>query len=129
MLVKIILLLALALVAAYFWRATKGAKSQPTHNLPMPSSKPSPYRSVNITPGKNPCQAVLTYQNKDLLMHEAPTLPVPGCDAKLCGCKFLRYEDRRKDDRRAGQNTAATEILAEHDNQRQRKDRRKPKSF
>ncbi len=133
MLIQIFLFLGLALVVAYFWRASKNVKQKPqpvsrkSSKTPNPKPAQSHFRSVVIAPGLNPCKAIYAYKGKHLLMNEAPTLPIKACDAKLCGCKFIRYDDRRTEDRRTVMKAAANQILSEHNNKRERKDRRKPK--
>jgi len=42
-------------------------------------------------------------QGHRYLAGQAPQLPLPGCDARNCGCRYERHGDRRaKDERRIG---------------------------
>ncbi len=83
------------------------------------------YKCVEIKAGLMACKAVGAYKSKRLLLSESPTLPVPGCNSKECVCKFIRYDDRRKGDRRSQGATAASHILLDQNNKRIRTDRRK----
>ncbi|MDX1914768.1 MAG: hypothetical protein SFU55_04220 [Methylophilus sp.] len=69
------------------------------------------FRCVKIDAGNHACQFAMSYQNKPILVDQAPVLPLQGCDVARCQCQFLRFDDRReggdrrekqsKDDRRA----------------------------
>lgn len=124
MLLKILLLIALLLVAGYFWQARKNTrqKLQPLSKNTK-TARPA-HRCVIIEPGLIPCKAIHAYEGKRILMDKAPTLPVQGCDAKQCECRFQRYDDRRVGPRRTKMK-AGNQIMAEsNNNKRSRKDRR-----
>jgi hypothetical protein len=60
------------------------------------------YRAVSIVPGSCACAAALNLKGKRSLPEQLPGLPLPGCNAETCGCKFKHYADRRdRDDRRS----------------------------
>jgi hypothetical protein len=99
------------------------------NKAPKTKSATQNYKCVEIKTGLMPCKAVGAYKSKRLLMNEAPMLPLSGCsNSKECECKFARYEDRRRGDRRTVIKAAANRIMSEHQNKRVRRDRRKPKS-
>lgn len=62
------------------------------------------YRAISIAHGECACKAVRSIGSKRYLAIDklAPALPVPGCDAVQCNCKYVQHEDRRKsrEDRR-----------------------------
>ncbi len=62
----------------------------------------NPFAAVSIRPcADRPCAAVLKMQDQRPLALRAPSLPLPGCDRQTCGCRYVRYTDRRaSDDRR-----------------------------
>lgn len=46
------------------------------------------------------CSAVKALAGHRFLSGQAPQLPVPGCTAARCTCKFVHFEDRRAGSRR-----------------------------
>jgi hypothetical protein len=134
---QILLIEFLAPVIGYFvWKKIQTPqKPVPTikragtsKSVPKKKQAPHAYKCIEIKTCLMACKAVGKYKSKRLLISESPMLPVPGCDSKECECKFLRYDDRRKGDRRSRVTTAASQIISEHSNKRVRTDRRKPKS-
>ena len=82
-------------------RLPKKTKSIP----PKAENSPgSPFRAVSIAPGESPCAAVKALQGKYYLVElgDAPTLPLAGCNAGKCGCRYNHHADRRQsnEDRR-----------------------------
>lgn len=59
------------------------------------SSASKSYKAVSIIPGSNPCEAVLTFEGRRLLVEDAPKLPLTDCGSSSCSCKYVRHEDRR----------------------------------
>jgi len=57
--------------------------------------QPSPWYAVSVVPGQESCTLVKLHQGTRWLSAEAPRLPVPGCDAKHCDCRYRHYADRR----------------------------------
>jgi hypothetical protein len=135
---SVLIFLIVTAVAGYFFWGTiktsqKSAPSIKKVNIPNKATKTksatSSFKCVVIKTGLMPCKAVNIYKSKRLLMNEAPMLPVSGCsNSKECECKFVRYEDRRRGDRRTIMKAAASQILSEHENKRVKRDRRKPKA-
>lgn len=75
---------------------------------PRPASapaKPAPelkFHAVSIRPGNTCCMAALQFGNMRFLSAKAPKLPLPGCDAPKCECRYAHHGDRRSGmDRRA----------------------------
>ena len=59
------------------------------------------YRGVEVIPDpRKCCTSVKALAGRRLLAHEAPQLPMPGCDQPSCECRFQQYTDRRTDARR-----------------------------
>jgi hypothetical protein len=63
----------------------------------------SPYKSVSIVCASGACEAAKAMAEKRLLSSTAPLVPLSGCAASTCACKYAHYDDRRSDngDRRA----------------------------
>ena len=62
---------------------------------------PNKYHCVSIKPSGYACEAVENIAGKRFLSDEAPAFPLPGCNAKLCKCRYVHYDDRRHKQRRA----------------------------
>lgn len=60
----------------------------------------NPYHAVSVRPGRYACGAVLQLQGVRFLSSDAPRLPLTGCNAKSCNCRYQHHEDRRETDRR-----------------------------
>lgn len=58
-------------------------------------SKRNRYAAVTVQTDVIACAAVERYIGRRVLVSEAPSLPVPGCTAKTCECRFVKYPDRR----------------------------------
>ena len=74
-------------------RAAAAAKPQPG----------SPFGSVEIQARGVPCNAANAISGARFLAGEAPSLPLPRCDAERCRCRFVKLADRRTEDRRIEQ--------------------------
>jgi len=58
------------------------------------------WHAVAVVPGPKCCQAVQAYAQTRYLCAEAPRLPVAGCDAGTCDCRYRHFDDRRQGPRR-----------------------------
>jgi hypothetical protein len=74
-----------------------GVKKTPVR----PAAPASPYHAVSILPGPSACGAAYRFAGQRFLSKEAPHLPVPGCDAPTCNCRFKHHKDRRSGPRRS----------------------------
>lgn len=95
---------------------------KPELNKPK-AAVPKQFKCVIIKTGTRACQSAQHLALKPILMNEAPVLPLAGCDAVRCDCKFTKHDDRRSDDRRAHLK-AAREIMGDALNRREKKERR-----
>lgn len=59
-----------------------------------------PYRCVAIRGGGNSCAAANDLDGRRFLPAEAPLLPLHTCNASPCQCTYVRFEDRRDEERR-----------------------------
>ena len=62
----------------------------------------NPYHAVSIVAAPGACNAVRQLSGRRFLSEEAPSPPLPGCNAALCKCGYRHHDDRRAADRRAG---------------------------
>ena len=83
-------------------------KTRPIPNPPPVRTKPvevgrrgqQSWHSVSIIRGRQPCAAVIECNGRKWLSADAPQLPIKGCDAKQCECRYRHHADRRSGDRR-----------------------------
>lgn len=54
-----------------------------------------PYHAVSIKPGLRCCEAARQFGQHRFLSKKAPRLPLPGCDAAECTCRYTHFSDRR----------------------------------
>ena len=80
------------------------------------------WRSVAIIGAATGCAAVQMCKGKRYLCREAPRLPLEGCNAARCDCKYRHFEDRRAAPRRA-EEKGMTPTRVES-NRRKNRDRR-----
>src|ERR1700689_3560886 len=76
----------------------KARTSAPADN--NKSVKKEAWHSVWIIRGREACTAVAELNGPKGLSAEAPQLPIKGCDAKQCDCRYRHHADRRSADRR-----------------------------
>ena len=86
------------------------------------------YHAVSIKFDKHACAAAKEMSGRRFLSNAAPRLPLPGCNALECRCRFNHHSDRRAGkDRRspfaAGSFTGSTGSYERE--RRERQDRRK----
>jgi hypothetical protein len=64
------------------------------------SARRSPWNAVTISRGPQACQVARSCGTRRWLSSQAPRLPMPGCDAKNCECRYRHFQDRRAKPRR-----------------------------
>jgi hypothetical protein len=76
--------------------------SRPQYKAPArPATEP--FHAVSIKPGQKCCEAARQFGQHRFLSSKAPRLPLPGCSAVECTCRYTHFSDRRAGfDRRAG---------------------------
>jgi hypothetical protein len=58
------------------------------------------FHAVEIVVGDDCCEVVRRYTGKRFLSGEAPVIPLQGCNAQECLCRYIHHADRRKRERR-----------------------------
>ncbi|MDJ0927287.1 MAG: hypothetical protein QNJ73_06495 [Gammaproteobacteria bacterium] len=53
------------------------------------------FRGVQIHPGPRACKLARAQKGERYLMNDAPSLPLPECDAASCNCRYVKLRDRR----------------------------------
>jgi hypothetical protein len=92
-----------SLISRVFRRASP-AESPPPRSAPRAARHwiTNPYHAVSIVPAPaGACEAVKALAGRRFLSKEAPTTPLPGCDALACRCAYKHHTDRRATRRRA----------------------------
>jgi hypothetical protein len=69
-----------------------------------------PWHAVTIAAPVSACAAAHGCKGKRYLSREAPRLPLAGCDASVCECKYRHFPDRRGPPRRHDEKGAAPQI-------------------
>lgn len=62
---------------------------------PVVRQRPSPYHAVSVQAGPRACKEARALADKRYLSDEAPSLPLPTCDARVCTCRYRHHSDRR----------------------------------
>lgn len=93
-----VLMLVTALVML---QIAKKKSASPAKRKPDPMPKESSqYASVRLCCDRHACSSAKAMRDKAFLATEAPTLPLPACDATHCQCKYAKASDRRGTDGR-----------------------------
>jgi len=58
------------------------------------------FHAVSIRPGPFACRVARELEGQRYLSNSAPRIPLPGCDASDCSCRFAHHPDRRAGDER-----------------------------
>jgi hypothetical protein len=78
-------------------------------STPVRGRQKSPHRwhAVMIAVSAGACAAAQACKGKRFLSGDAPRLPLAGCDATRCDCKYRHFVDRRGAPRRQDEKIAA----------------------
>ena len=92
-------------------------KVDPQHPVPARAQRRSGkhWHAVSITGPSNACAAAQACKGKRYLSSEAPRLPLEGCDAARCECRYRHFADRRGDPRREDETAAKQEARKGND--------------
>jgi hypothetical protein len=93
---------------------------------PAPARRGSrqPWHAVVIAAPASACAAAQACKGKRYLSSEAPRLPLEGCDAKSCNCRYRHHADRRDGPRRQEDQASAPVASRDQANRRSRRGRR-----
>jgi hypothetical protein len=87
------------------------------------------YRAISICCEEHACGVAVAAQGKRHLVNQTPSLPLEGCDAEQCQCRYEHHDDRRDEESDRRLNFGLNQDLhgAANSERRERKDRRKIK--
>ena len=90
-----------ALVAlALLWRHWAKRQLPPASPARVVNRPPGNFRCVEVRYPSDACDAVKRIGEVRHLSGTAPEIPVAGCDAAKCSCRYVHHVDRRREDRR-----------------------------
>ena len=92
----VFLIAALIAVFVMLWRSPQTINGTQRRGEKAKSIR-SPYKSVSIVCASDACEAAKALAEKRLLSSTAPLVPLSGCTAYTCACKYAHYDDRRSD--------------------------------
>jgi hypothetical protein len=98
--IQALVVIVIVLVVAFWWRRAMMPRQQPRAEHTPERRNPGKYHCVEVRYRPGACDAVKQLATKRFLSDEAPPLPVPGCDAPRCSCRYVHHDDRRQEDRR-----------------------------
>jgi hypothetical protein len=98
MLIAILIAIALLAGIGYWWRSRlRGPRAVPQRTAVR---RPDRFAGVEIRRRSGACAAAVALDGQRFLANQSPALPLVGCTKKRCDCSFVKYSDRRTDDRR-----------------------------
>ncbi|MCB1856198.1 MAG: hypothetical protein H6988_04965 [Pseudomonadales bacterium] len=133
----LLLLVVVAAVAAFLVTRSKKSKPRATLNRARGSAsgrrtpRAKPYSATSIACDDTACDAARALGDRQFLDtdRDTPMLPLPGCDAARCNCRYVHREDRREvgEDRRhpAGLQAELYETGVNKNRRRQKRGRRR----
>jgi len=92
----LLLLVVGLLIAWYFYRQGLDKPEERKERRISPALKSSSrFHAVSVKPGAYACSAANNIAGQRFLATQAPSLPLPDCDADTCECHFVHHNDRR----------------------------------
>ena len=99
--IGILAILILLLVLVFVRRPKEKEKPRPTSRRISPGKPDTKYHAVSLKFPPDACDAAKAMEGERYLSADAPSIPLPGCDAATCKCRYVHHKDRRgRDDRR-----------------------------
>jgi hypothetical protein len=100
MIASVLIAVAALIALALLWRQRGKRQHARASGAIDLAGRTDDYRCVELRYRGDACDAVKRFGAKRFLPGEAPAIPVPGCDAAQCACRYVHHDDRRDDDRR-----------------------------
>lgn len=116
MIFAVLVIGVLLLILPKFSSGNRLRSKEKTTKRRAPSVQPNPYQSVSVMSSRVACTAVGKINNQRFLTADAPLLPLAGCSAKECNCKYVHHSDRRdKSNDRRTHYSLETQLYAQGD--------------
>ncbi len=119
------LLLLLIAGAAYAWFRFSSKPKMVPYTPPQDEKEKLQYHAVSIKFYPSACQAAKQLEDKRFLSAEAPDIPLPDCDAEVCKCRYIHFDDRRSGEDRRDQYRPASAEPDPDDERHRHADRRR----
>lgn len=100
MIASVLIAVAALIALAFWWRHRAREQHAPPSQARNLSGASGNFRCVELRYPGDACDAVKRIGTRRFLPGEAPGIPMPGCDAARCTCRYAHHLDRRHDDRR-----------------------------
>lgn len=123
---KVILILAAIAVAAFlFWRSRQREETSTRREVRNFPPAVGDERQILLRPGPGACSVARQQAGRSFGSSEMPRLPLPGCRASSCQCRFDVITGRRKGERREHSDRRESVRFDDKGGERRRKDRRR----
>jgi hypothetical protein len=90
------------------FRSRSNVKSKVRGNTVRHHIVSNPFHAVSVQSPLNVCEAARAFDGERFLAADAPTLPLAGCKAAVCTCRYAHHDDRREGPRRSADVTRRT---------------------
>lgn len=87
--------IALILIVAWLLLRRRKPAVPPPEPQSLTDTGSGRYHAVSIKFDSNACEAAKAISGRRFLSAAAPRLPLRGCDAAECNCRFAHHRDRR----------------------------------
>lgn len=124
---KVFLLLAVvaAVVVFLLWRSRRREESVNVRNIVSRPQPPADQQLIRFRAGPNACSPARQQAGKRVSSDERPRLPLPGCRAHRCQCRFEAISGQRQEPRRQESERRESIRFDDKGGDRRKKDRRK----
>jgi hypothetical protein len=85
-------------------RSIFGTRGEPAKSPPRTARHhfiSNPWHAVSIAPSPGACPKARSMVRARFLSQDAPALPLEECSSKVCACRYVHHQDRRRTLRRA----------------------------
>lgn len=125
MLVFMIIVFSAMAITLWYLRHPRPEKSRPGKAQHSACTQ-HPYHAVSIRRRGGACSVANAAGSRRFLASGVPQLPLPSCDARNCGCRYVHHDDRRHHDNRRMLYSMRSDlyVLAGHNERRGTRGRR-----
>lgn len=106
------LFLVIFLLARFFFSSGNERETNEGRDRRVAYRESGAFHAVSIRPSGESCASIHAIEMQRFLSEEAPGLPLEGCCAPKCQCRYVHHPDRRSDsrDRRYGRESSVNEL-------------------
>lgn len=114
----LLILLVIAGAAFFVWRWRRRYEVDGERDVRNFTRAPVDERQIILRPGAGACSVARQQAGRSFGSEEMPRLPLPGCRADSCNCRFETVPGRRRGQRREGQDRRESIRFGEGDDRR-----------